>query len=87
MAIAQNLGTTLTALLPAVFAAVAPPGSTNVPVTVGAITFAVTAIAATAAWSTRETYRIRLEDLGNRHAVPIDGPEYERLRSEPVTSA
>ena len=36
MAIAQNLGTTITALLPAVFAAVAPPGSMNVPVIVGA---------------------------------------------------
>ena len=66
MAIAQNLGTTITALLPAVFAAVAPPGSTNVPVTVGAITLAVTAVAATAAWTTRETYRIRLDDLGSR---------------------
>ena len=57
MAIAQNLGTMITALLPAVFAAVAPPGSMHVPVIVGAITFAVTAVAATAAWTTRETYR------------------------------
>jgi MFS family permease len=31
MAISQNVGTTITALLPALFAAVAPPGSTNVP--------------------------------------------------------
>ena len=35
MAISQNIGTTITALLPALFAAVAPPGSTNVPFTVG----------------------------------------------------
>ena len=31
MAIAQNVGTMLTALLPALFAAVAPPGSANMP--------------------------------------------------------
>ena len=38
MAISQNIGTTITALLPALFAEVAPPGSTNIPLTVGAIT-------------------------------------------------
>src|SRR5262245_6911357 len=37
MAISQNIGTTITALLPALFATVAPPGSINVPSTVGAI--------------------------------------------------
>ena len=46
MAIAQNIGTTITALLPALFATVAPPGSTNIPLTIGAITFFVTIIAA-----------------------------------------
>src|SRR5439155_10209545 len=35
MAIAQNVGTTFTALLPALFAAVAPPGSANIPLTIG----------------------------------------------------
>ena len=39
MAISQNVGTTITALLPALFAAVAPPGSTNVPMTIGSIAF------------------------------------------------
>ncbi len=32
MAIAQNVGTTITALLPALFAVVAPPGAANIPV-------------------------------------------------------
>src|SRR5271166_4078413 len=64
MAISQNIGTTITALLPALFAAVAPPGSTNIPLTIGAITFGVTAIAAIAAYSARETYRVHLNDLG-----------------------
>ena len=35
MAISQNIGTAITALLPALFAAVAPPGSSNIPLTVG----------------------------------------------------
>jgi MFS family permease len=83
MAIAQNVGTMITALLPAVFATVAPPGS-NVPLIVGSITLGVTAMAAIAALSARETYRVRLEDLGDRHAVPLDKAEYERERAERV---
>jgi hypothetical protein len=70
-----------------VFAAVAPPGSMNVPVIVGGITFGVTAIAAAAAWTTRETYRIRLADLGTPAAVAIGRDEYERLRSLPAEPA
>ena len=84
MAIAQNVGTLITALLPALFATVAPPGSNNIPLTVGSITLAVTIIAAIAAWSARETYRIHLNDLGEPNAVPIDIQEYERLRAETV---
>ena len=80
MAIAQNVGTMVTALLPALFAAVAPPGSVRIPMTVGAITFAVTVISAIAAWSARETSRVRLDDLGNPNAVPDDDREYLRRR-------
>ena len=64
MAIAQNIGTMLTALLPALFATVAPPGSANVPLTVGALAFGVTTIASIACWTAQETYRIHLNDLG-----------------------
>jgi len=81
MAIAQNIGTTITALLPALFAAVAPPGSTNIPLTIGAITFAVTIVAAVAAWSARETYRIHLNDLGEPNAVPVEKAVYDQLRA------
>jgi MFS family permease len=80
MAIAQNTGTTITALLPALFAAVAPPGSVNIPLTIGAITFAVTAIAAVAALSSRETYRIRMAELGHRDAVPVEKSVYDQMR-------
>src|SRR5690349_10688227 len=71
MTIAQNVGTTITALLPALFATVAPPGSNNIPLTIGAITFGITVICAIAAWSARETYRIHLNDLGEPTAVPV----------------
>jgi MFS family permease len=81
MAIGQNVGTTITALLPALFATVAPPGSANIPLTVGAIAFAVTVIAAVAALSARETYRINLKDLGQPGAVPMPKPEYDRVRA------
>ncbi|MFD1796398.1 MHS family MFS transporter [Paracoccus aurantiacus] len=86
MAISQNVGTTITALLPALFATVAPPGSANVPLVVGSIAFAITCIAATAAWSARETYRVRMEDLGKPDAVPVDKATYDRLREEAMTS-
>jgi MFS family permease len=80
MAIGQNIGTTITALLPALFATVAPPGSTNIPLTIGAITFGVTVIAAVAAMSARETYRIHLNDLGHKGAVPVNKQDYDRMR-------
>ncbi len=87
MAIAQNVGTTITALLPALFAITAPPGSANIPLTVGAITLAITAIAAIAAFSARETYRVHLNDLGHRDAVPVPKAEYDRMRESAVANA
>lgn len=81
MAIAQNIGTAITAMLPALFTAVAPPGSSNIWLTVGCIAFAITIVSALAAMSARETYRVHMEDLGNADAVPVDKEEYERLRA------
>jgi len=81
MAIGQNIGTAISAFLPALFTAVAPPGSRNVPLTIGSITLGVAMIAVIAAFSARETYRIRLNDLGNPNAVPVPKDEYERLRA------
>jgi MFS family permease len=87
MAIGQNIGTTITALLPALFAYVAPPGAANIPLTIGAITFAVTCIAALAALSARETYRIHMSDLGHRDAVPVPKGEYDRMRGQSMAGA
>ena len=77
----------ITALLPALFAAVAPPGSTNIPLTVGALAFGVTIISAVAAMTTRETYRLRLHDLGRKDAVPVEKGEYDRLRATELEGA
>jgi MFS family permease len=63
VAIAQNLGTMVTALLPVLFTTVAPPGSASVPLIVGSITFGVTIVAAIGAWSAKETYLIPLSAL------------------------
>ena len=87
MAISQNLGTLVTAMLPMVFAAVAPPGSTNIPMVVGSITLAVTVVAALAAWSARETYRVHLNDLGQPDAVPMDKDEYDQLSVQSLATA
>ncbi len=64
MAISQNIGTTITAFLPSLFTAVAPPGSSHIPLHIGALVLAVTLIATAAICSARETYRVHLNDLG-----------------------
>jgi MFS family permease len=87
MAIAQNIGTMLTALLPAAFAAAAPPGSSHVPLTIGAYAFGVTVISAIAAFTARETHRVHLNDLGEPGAVEVDKVEYDRLRQQSIAPA
>jgi MFS family permease len=87
MAIAQNIGTAITALLPAMFAAVAPPGSQNVPMTIGALTFGITIISAIACMTARETYRVHMNDLGDPNAAPVDKAEYDRLREASIAQA
>jgi len=82
MAISQNIGTTITALLPALFAIVAPPGSTNIPFTVGSIAFGITIISALAALSARETFRVHVKDLGSRNPVEVSKLEYDQLRAQ-----
>jgi MFS family permease len=87
VAIAQNLGTAVTALLPALFVAVAPPGATDIPLMIGGITFLVCCVSALAAYTARETYRVRLSDLGKRDAVPVPEREYESLREKTLSEA
>jgi len=80
-AVSQNLGTLITAFLPAIYAAVAPAGS-NVPLIVGSFTFGIGIIVAIAAFSARETYRVHLDDLGAKGAPEVPREEYQRIREE-----
>lgn len=109
-AVSQNLGTLITAFLPAIYAAIVGPTPTNPCVvdkkfvpdaivngetcraladsiemdvvwTVGSITFGLAIIAAIAAFSDRETFRVHMNDLGNKDAVPVPKEEYDRIRS------
>ena len=79
-AVSQNIGTAITAFLPSIYAAVAGPGS-NVPLIVGTFTFTCAIIAAIAAWSARETFRVHMNDLGVKGAAPVPREEYERIRA------
>ena len=79
-AVSQNIGTAITAFLPSLYAIVAPAGS-NVPLIVGSFTLGCAIIAAVAAFSARETYRIHLNDLGVKDATPVPQQEYERIRA------
>jgi hypothetical protein len=58
----------------------------NVPMIVGALAFGVTVIASIACWSTRETYRIHLKNLGEPGAPSVDKSEYDRLRQQSIAS-
>ena len=87
MAISQNLGTLVTALLPALFVSVAPPGATGIPMMIGSITLLICAIAAVAAWTARETYRVHMNDLGKSDAQPVPKPEYDRMREQTLAQA
>jgi len=54
---------------------------------VGGFTIGFACIAAIAAWSSRETYRVHLNDLGSDDSVPVPKDEYERLRREAMANA
>ena len=87
MAISQNLGTAVTAMLPVLFVTVAPPGATNIPMTIGLITMAICVVAAISAWTARETYRVHMKDLGDKNAVPVPKAEYDALRRQTIDDA
>ena len=109
-AVSQNLGTLITAFLPAIYAAIVGPTPTDPCVvdkkfvpdavlpsgetcrqlansiemdvvwTVGSITFGLAIVAAIAAFTARETFRVHMNDLGSNDAVPVPKEEYDRIR-------
>ncbi len=87
MAIGHNLGTAGSSAMAFVFPLLAPPGSGNVPLVVGGVTFLICCIAFLGAYLSPETYRLRAEDLGVPGAQPIPEDEYLRLRQESIDRA
>jgi MFS family permease len=76
-AVSQNLGLMLAAFFPTLFTAIAPPGTDDVPLVIGATTFGITVLAALATLLTRETTGTSLADLeshatGAAHASRAD---------------
>ena len=54
--------------------------------TVGGITFGLCVLAFLAALSARETFRVHLNDLGDKNAVPVSAEEYEASRKHALTA-
>ena len=75
-AVSQNVGLMIAAFFPSIFTAIAPPGTTNVPLVIGSMTFGICLVAALAAFLSAETKGTSLEDLetpavaGQRSATP-----------------
>ena len=69
-AVSQNIGLMIASFLPSVFTAIAPPGTTNVPLIIGGATFAITVVAALSSLGARETKGTSLEDLEDSHPIP-----------------
>ncbi|SFO72595.1 Predicted arabinose efflux permease, MFS family [Geodermatophilus dictyosporus] len=83
-AVSQNVGLMLVAFLPSVFAFISPPGSTNVPLVIGGLTFLLCVVSALAAWSAPETSRKDLRELDG--PAPAPGPAGEASRVEVGTA-
>jgi MFS family permease len=62
-AVSQNIGLMIASFLPSIFTAIAPPGTTNVPLVIGSLTFGITLVAALAAFFIPETRGRSLESL------------------------
>ncbi|MCV2489163.1 MFS transporter [Geodermatophilus sp. YIM 151500] len=62
-AVSQNVGLMLASFFPSIFAAIAPPGSTDVPMVIGLTTLGICTVAALAALLTKETTGMSLAEL------------------------
>lgn len=88
MAISQNMGTVASSAMAIAFAAIVPPGTAQgtIILTVGAITFGITLIAAAAAYFSPETSRIPSDQLGEPGATPLPEAQYQRVRLEAIAA-
>ncbi|QTE30109.1 MFS transporter [Pengzhenrongella sicca] len=62
-AVSQNVGLMIAAFFPSIFTAIAPPGTTNVPLVIGSLTFGIALVAVVCTYLSAETKGTSLEDL------------------------
>jgi MFS family permease len=62
-AVSQNVGLMIASFFPSIFTAIAPPGSTNVPLVIGLTTFGIRLVAVAATLLSSDTKGKSLEDL------------------------
>ncbi|MBT2564926.1 MFS transporter [Arthrobacter sp. ISL-85] len=62
-AVSQNIGLMIASFFPSIFTAIAPPGSANVPLTIGLTTLGICLVSAVAALMSSDTKGTSLEDL------------------------
>jgi MFS family permease len=62
-AVSQNIGLMIASFFPSIFTAIAPPGSTNVPLTIGLTTLGICLVSAVATLMSSDTKGKSLEDL------------------------
>lgn len=69
-AVSQNIGLMIASFFPSIFTAIAPPGSTNVPFTIGLATLGICLISAVATLMSPDTKGKSLEDLEVQKVAP-----------------
>jgi MFS family permease len=62
-AVSQNVGLMIASFFPSIFTAIAPPGSANIPLTIGLATFGICLVATVATLMSSDTKGKSLEDL------------------------
>ncbi len=67
-AVSQNIGLMIASFFPSIFTAIAPPGSTNVPLTIGFTTLGICLVSAVATLMSSDTKGKSLEDLEGQKA-------------------
>jgi MFS family permease len=84
-AVSQNLGLMIASFFPSIFTAIAPPGSTNVPMVIGLTTFGICAVAALATLLSPDTRGKSLDDL-EANKAGAESPE-PAIPRESVTAS
>ncbi|MDQ0799050.1 MFS transporter [Arthrobacter sp. SLBN-112] len=67
-AVSQNIGLMIASFFPSIFTAIAPPGSANVPLTIGLTTLGICLVSAVATLMSSDTKGKSLEDLEGQQA-------------------